>query len=1000
MKLSIIILTIAAWAVSANAQPVDVLPVRLKDGARSLNGEWSFKYIPALDAGVDEGFYAPGFDATAWKKTPVPSHWELHGFTEPQYNDDVKEGLGLYRRSFSVPKQWSGQRVFLKFDGVLYGFTAYVNGKSVGEFNSSFNTSTFDITDALSGKEENELAVRVTTRSKGWNFDNMDCWALSGIYRDVEIFALAELHLKDYTAVTTLQPDGTAKLDLAVVASAAADVSGRLISPDGNQAAEFTLKLADGSGKTSVSVPKPLLWTAESPWLYRLEMNLQSAGRTVQTYTSRIGLRQVTIKDGILKLNGSPIKLRGVNHHEIWSEGRVSTEENTRRDLELIRDANINFVRTAHYPPHPRLLEMCDEMGLYVLDEVPFVHGRKHLKDPDFLDTMKMRARATVMRDKNHASVLFWSLGNENPINPNGTATGKYVKELDPTRPIMFPTIGSYFSENYEKLPEFEDIYAPHYPSLRNAREHAEKLTKPIIFTEYAHQRGLARSGVGVQDMWELFYQTPRIAGGAIWVFQDQGILRTTDDRKSVKDGDMMCWLDEHRYYDTRGFYAMDGLVYSDRTPQTDYLLVRKVYSPVQIKERLLAIKPGAQKLLLQVENRNDFRSLSGMKLKWALRRNGASIQDGVIALSAKAKETETVSAAVTLPEELATDVYTLDLRCVDEEGRQIYECGMRLDSGAAEDARWKQVCASLPKMDASLEIADSVISVRHPSCQLKLDRQSGQLTLLGPDGSVLVSAFGPHTGRNPTMNDMAKDFERLPTLWRGSVLSEVTNLKTEARQTPDGIELSVSGTYPRPDKPEESVVGGYKVVLKSRGTINVSYEYTPRNATGEMLEAGFALALPAAQSEFRWLGEGPYAGYSGKDRQNEYGIFHLNREDLYFPGNRRNVELATFARPTGSGLLMSGTNMTLDLECLADTTILSDLAQVPGPKEGKGSGVDKNENVSISSRLNASSLRSISGKFTLLPLANVWPKLLKDWLGSSGARTKVTKPFIHSYDQ
>lgn len=282
--------------------------------------------------------------------------------------------------------------------------------------------------------------------------------------------------------------------------------------------------------------PKRRFSSTASPSLYRLELAFASTdGRTTHAVSSRVGIRQLTIEDGILKLNGAPIKLRGVNHHELWPEGRVSTDEHTRRDFELIRDANINFIRTAHYPPHPRLLELCDEMGFYVLDEVPFVHGRHHLTDPAYQETFYNRARATVARDKNHASVPFWSLGNENPINTLDDNAGWLVKTLDPSRPVMFHTIDSYFAANYTRMSDVGKIYAQHYPPLWRARKHALTLTRPILFTEYAHQRGLARAGIGVQDLWELFYQSPRIADGAIWLFQDQGILRTTDDPRGVK---------------------------------------------------------------------------------------------------------------------------------------------------------------------------------------------------------------------------------------------------------------------------------------------------------------------------------------------------------------------------------------------------------------------------------------------------------------------------------
>lgn len=992
-------LLVLAASLPVRAQPVDVVPPRTAEAVQSLNGTWSFNYIPALDAGPDENFKSPAFDCSAWKTITVPGHWELQGFAEPQYEDDLKEGTGLYRRVFTVDKSWRGQRVFLRFDGVLYGFTAYVNGKPVGDWASSFNPATFDITDALSTDgTDNVLAVRVTTRSKGWNFDTMDCWALSGIYRDVTLFAVPPLHLKDYTASTTLKPDGSAELHVDVVASAAAEVAAQLVTADGKPAGEFTLALsADDRGSATLVVSHPQLWTAETPSLYRLQLSLRTGGKTVQTVTERIGLRQVRVENGILKLNGTPIKLHGVDHHDIWPEGRVATEANMRRDLELIRAANINFIRTSHYPPHPRFIELCDELGIYVDCEVPFIHGREHLKDPSYQDVLLTRARATVMRDKNHPSVIVWSLGNENPVNKLGLNTGKFVKELDPTRPIMFPMKGSEFASSYERLPDFVDIYAPHYPPLKRARDYAETLQRPVIFTEYAHQRGLARAGTAVQDLWETFYQSPRIAGGAIWLFQDQGLLRTTDDPKSVKDGDLMAWVDEHHYYDTRGFFAMDGIVYSDRTPQVDYWQVRKVYSSVQIKERSLAVKPGAQTLLVHVENRYDFRSLAGMKLTWSLHQNGSSLARGVVPLGAQPKQTETVSVPANLPAEPGADVFTLELRCEDESGLQFYERTLRLDTGTPKDSRWSALKASLPAANPTLEVSETVIVVRRPDYQLTLDRRSGRLSLLNPDGPEIVSAFGPHTGRHPTINDMGKTRERLPELWSGSLLTDITGLKTDARRTPEGVELTVSGSYPRPGKPEESISGAYKLLVTATGPIEVCYDYSPVNATGEILEAGFALALPAAHSEFRWLGEGPYAGYPGKDRLNEYGLFHLNRDDLYFPGNRRGVELAAFTQPSGPGVLLGGNDLTLDLEKLDDTTILSHVALVPGQK---GGNENRGENVDISSRLKAPSIKTISGRFTLLPLSPDWPKPLTAWFGSPSDRVPVLKPFLRSYDQ
>jgi beta-galactosidase len=992
-------LALAAPVGARAAGPVDVLPVRLAGGAVLLNGDWKFRYVPSLDAGADESFYQPAFDVAAWQTIPVPAHWELHGFAEPQYGSEVKEGLGLYRRTFRVAKAWQGQRVFLRFEGVLFGLTAYVNGRQVGEWASSFNPVTFDITDALlPGDADNMLAVRVTTRSKGWDFDTMDCWALSGIFRDVTLFALPPTHFKDYTARPALNPDGTAELQLEVVASGSAGVAGKIISPDGRLVKEFQLALpADGRGSTKLVINQPQLWTAETSSLYRIEMDLQSGGKTLQRFTDRIGLRQVTIENGIFKLNGRPIKLRGIDHHDIWpKEGRVATEELMRRDLELIRDANINFIRTSHYPPHPRFIELCDEMGIYVDCEVPFIHGRKNLSDPAYQDVLLARARATVMRDKNRPSIIFWSVGNENRINELGLNAGRLVKQLDPTRPITFPTMGSHFKTNYQNYPDFVDLYSPHYPSASTIKDYAEKLTRPIVTTEYAHQRGISRGGAGVQDIWEAIFHAPRVAGGAVWLFQDQGILRTAANMKSVENGDLMVWLDEHQYYDTHGYYAVDGIVYSDRTPQIDYWQVRKVYSPVQIQERTLAAKPGEQALAVHVENRFDFRSLAGVKLNWSLCENNTPLQSGIIGLKAKAHETETVSIPVTLPSTLAGDVFVLELRCVDENGRQFHERALRLDTDA-DGAWWAALRASLPPVEPSLEISDPVIAVRHPAYQFKLDRLTGQCSLLDGKGGTMVSAFGPHMGRVLTINDLGKQRDGEKTQWRGELLREVAQVKTAAQKTSDGVLVSVSGNYPRPGVSHEAIEGECRLLFRPSGVIEVDYHYVPVNASGAFVETGLALAVPPAQSEFRWLGQGPYAGYPGKDRLNEYGLFHLNREDLYFPGNRRGVEMAFLANPSGAGVLMAGTNLTVSVDHLDDSTVFSQIAMVPG--QGSDKKI-KGENVDNQSEMKAGSLKNISGQFELLPLSTNWPAALGRWFGSPAQSAELHQAFYHSYDQ
>jgi beta-galactosidase len=992
-------LTLAA-SLSA-AGNVDVVPPPIGDSESvSLDGAWKFRYVKGGDAGADEKFWQPGFDVSSWSRIQVPGHWELQGFAEPHYADDLQEGLGLYRRSFSVPADWrkEGRRVFLRFEGVLFGYSVWVNGQPVGEWNSGFNPATFDVTDALPADGGAcEVAVRVMTHGRGWDFDTMDCWSISGIYREARLFSLPKTHLQEWALRTTLAGDGSARVSVDLQANAAGKVEGRVVDEDAGLVARFTTALgSDGKGHIDFTVARPKLWTAETPNLYTLTLDLDGGAQTVK---SRVGLREVTTTGGVLKLNGKPIKLRGVDHHEIWPEtGRVATEANLRRDLQLMRGANINFIRTSHYPPHPRLLELCDELGFYVDDEVPYIHGRTHLKENSYQPDLEARARATVLRDRNHASVLFWTTGNENPVSTNGAHVGEVVTALDPSRTYAFPTIGSQFEAYVKKFPATMGIYAPHYPSTKKASALAKSLDRPIVFTEYAHQRGLARAGSNVQDLWEIFQREERIAGGAVWHFQDQGLARTTSDAKSVVDGDLMAWIDDHRYYDTHGFFAMDGVVYSDRTPQLDYWMLRKVYSPIQVLDRKLQVEAGTQALAVRLENRRDFLSLEGVKLRWELLRNGDVASQGERALNTPARGAETLSLPVAIGDWPLTDVLTLRLTFTEASGAQPYERTLAVERPDLKSGlRLQGVLATAKKTKPTIDNDAQQVTVRTAAGSYTVNRATGQATFKGADGAVLSDGMGPNAGHAPTINDMGKGRDRLRQIWGYGLLRDAKEVAVNVVTEGETVLVSVHGTYARPRHPTQALKGGYTLRFQPDGSIQVGYEYEAVGAEGEATQLGFTFSVPAAQGEFRWLGQGPYAGYAGKDRQNEYGAFHLGRGDLHFPGNRRGVEFATLGAAHGAGLMLAGDGLTVDLEETAGGTLCTHLGSTPSDRtasEGKGDGAE------VSSRVKMSARTRFSGSFTLLPLTGVWPQPLIDALGRPGEAAKPVNPFVRSYDR
>ena len=1005
LKTLVIWLSLSGLA-SADSVQFNSLPPESDSAVQKLHGAWQFRYFPSSDAGKDEEFYQSNFSVKDWQSIKVPGHWEMQGFAAPYYAGDLKEGLGLYRLNFKAKKPTAGGRCYLRFDGVLFGFTAWVNGKKLGEWNAGFNPVTFDVTDALhEGEGENVLAVRVSTRSRGWDFDTMDCWSISGIYRDVTLYTLPATHLLDHTVRTTLAADGSAEISLQAKASRASQCVARLRSPQGAAEAEVTFKLeTQGQGQAQIKIAKPQLWSAESPSLYALELELRDGDQVVERIQERVGIRQVTIEDGVLKLNGRPIKLHGVDHHDIWpEEGRVATEARVRRDLELMLAANINFIRTSHYPPHPLLLKIADELGIYVDCEVPFIHGRQHLKDPTFQEDLYTRARATVARDKNHPCIIYWSVGNENPVNPLGLNAGKLVTELDATRPVTFPTMGSHFKSNWEKFPEHVSIYAPHYPNGKTIDDYASKLKRPTIATEYAHMRGISRGGNGLQDAWDAMMASPRMAGGAIWHFEDQGLLRTAQSRSDVPYADKVVWLDEHRYYDTMGFFGVDGIVYSDRTPQVDFWWVRKVYAPVQIEPKVLESKAGADGFELKVENRYDFQALDGFKLQWTLRRNLEKVSEGTLGLKAVAHGAETIKVPARLPEALAEDAYFLELRCLDKAGKSMYERSVKINTPADGGKRWANLQQALAVDEPVLKVDEAQITLSQKAWHLAVDRHSGSSVLVNSQGQAYITACGPHTARKLTITESGKHNENIPNYWEGELLSQPKKLQTSAEKTAEGILIKVSGSYARPGHPEQSVDGEYRYLAKTNGVLEVSYHYVPVNAKDSMVEVGFAFAVPAALSEFRWLGQGPYASYIGKDRHAEYGVYHLNREDIYFPGNRRGVEFATLTAPTGAGLLLAGDNANISVEHRGPLTLFSHLAE-SSSKNSKvklaEKSAEKDDGVEVKSDFKASSVKAIEGRFTLVPLQNTWPQPLERWLGSPNSKVEAFHPFLSSYDQ
>ena len=559
----------------------------------SLDGTWRFSF--------------QGGEA---RDMPVPSCWELQGVGTLRYKDADAPEAGRYARTFTIPSDWPvDDRVILRFDGVMFGAQVTVNGRDAGAFRSSFNRNELDITALVRRDAVNDLVVETLKNPKGWGFDCNDDWILHGIFRSVTLISRPRLNVADLSLACTVD---AARGAAAVAISAAAS--------DGTSAVH--LKLLDADGQTVLAGDAPLtgtvanarLWTCETPNLYTL---VAEVGR--DRVEKRVGLREITRDGAVLKLNGRPIKLHGVNHHDLCPcHGRAIPVDELRRDAQMIKDGNFNCVRLAHYPPNEAFLDLCDELGLYAIDEVPFGMGTKNLRNADYLEVLEERARLTVARDKLHPSVIAWTVGNENPLTDICVKCGELVAQLDPTRPTCYPQ----YSSVYEKMladgaPPSAMLYDFHYVNAAKIRELAPRLDRPLFAGEFAHALGLDFGTLA--ETWEEMWKRPECAGGCIWMFQDQGVARSALDVKEA-DRKWLAWADEKTVWDTHGIDGCDGIVYSDRTPQVDYYAARAVFAPVKMSF------DGKKKLTL--ENRYDFTDLSELKITWQITSPSQCAQD------------------------------------------------------------------------------------------------------------------------------------------------------------------------------------------------------------------------------------------------------------------------------------------------------------------------------------------------------------------------------------
>ncbi len=903
---------------------------------RSLNGAWKYHYSPTPAARV-AGFEAPDFDDAAWTTIPVPSNVEMEGHGVPIYvntrypwqtkaeppavpQDDPNNTVSAYRTTFTVSADWAGRRILLTFDGINAFAFVWVNGKRIGFTKDSRTVAEFDVTDAVR-PGANLLAVEVFRWCDGSWLEDQDFWRLSGIYRDVYLWSVPAVHLRDHEVKATLDAAGrdgalelTAELRNRGPAAEEAQVSAVLETMDGRPVCALPpqpVALAAGaSGRATLkaAVPGVKAWTSETPNLYRLLITVADAqGRVLGVVPQRVGFRVVAIKDGNLLVNGQRVLFKGVNRHEHDPDhGQAVGLERMEQDIRLMKQNNINLVRCSHYPNHPAWYDLCDQYGLYVIDEANIeCHGAQHLtRNPAWEAAYLDRTVRMVERDKNHPSVIIWSVGNENGPGRNLEATSAWMKRRDPGRPVHSCEAGEA---------GWTDIVCPMYPDPGRLNSYSAKpQARPLILCEYAHAMG--NSCGCMWDYWKLIYEKPHLQGGSIWDWVDQGIRQPQrKDRAGrlvrPKPGEKTFWAYGGDFgppgTPSDDNFCCNGLVAADRTPHPSLQEVKKVYQYIWMK--LADPASGA----VALHNRHDFTNLKDrVRCRWTVTADGAVLQQGEAPapdLAPGAKATMNLPLQPLAPEPGVE--YWLNVSFVLAADQPW--------AAAGHEVAWEQFrlppaapAAAPAQAEGAVACAEDggAFTLSAGGVTAVVSRAEGVLTSLSAGGTEFIQApLRPHFWRAPTDNDRgARRFLEALQPWRRAGAAW-----KPAEVALDAARGAVVARGPLNDW------GGLEIVwrLHAGGGLEVTQTWTPRaGATPpEMPRFGMQMAVRPGFETLTWYGRGPQETYADRRdaRVDVYeGPVDAQYHDYVEPGetgNKVDVRWVALRNAEGVGLLARG---------------------------------------------------------------------------------------------
>lgn len=904
----------------------------------SMEGMWKFNFVKDHNK-RPANFFALKYDDSQWKDFPVPGLFELNGYGDatyknigyawvtqfdpnPPYISELNNYTGSYRRTFELPKNWKGKDVYFHVGSATSNLTLWVNGKYVGYSEDSKVAAEFNISKYLKpGK--NLIAMQVMRWCDGSYFEDQDFWRLTGIAREVYLYARPKQHAADIRLNAALEnnyQDGVLNYKVSLKGGKT-DVAITLCDKDGKQIAQAT------GAQGIIKVPKVNAWTAETPYLYKAYITLKNKQGAAEVIPQKVGFRNVEIKNAQLLVNGQPVLVKGADRHEMDPDGGyVVSLERMIQDIKIMKQLNINAVRTSHYPFDPRWYDLCDEYGIYITAEANLEsHGMGYdekslAKFPEYLVPHIERNEGNVKPLINHPSVIVWSLGNEGGYGINFEKAYDWVKACDTTRPAQYER-GGYDSKT--------DIYCPMYIGYEESENYCKSNgTKPYIQCEYAHAMG--NSEGGFKEYWDLIRKYPKYQGGYIWDFVDQGLR----DKSPITGKEIFTYGGDYGRYPASDYnFNCNGIIAPNRRLNPHAYEIQYVLQNVWIKDF------DAENGSFNVYNENFFKNIDDLNLTATLFANGVKLTTiaipdtkGIAPQATKLVKSEALKSAIEKAEaEHATEEITINFAFASDGSQPLVDKGQVM-------ARQQIVLNGyeFDKVDApantgskiEVEETNSYVKVSAERMSVTIGKKTGMIDYLDVDGEPMLKfreSMTPEFWRAPTDNDYGASLQKKMRVWKNPQMNLKSFDKSESK---DSVVLTAN--FEMPEVKAELMLR-YRINAAGEVTVTEKMTTDKEAKVADLFRYGMQLQMPASFSKLEYYGRGPEENYIDRHSSSFIGKYEANVKDEYYPyvrpqesGNHTDIRYFSIFNPTtGKGITFEGY---APMECSAIPYLVEDL--------------------------------------------------------------------------